>query len=95
MQRFIAEADQREPHIALDSLLTIAERMEREQGGRLTEMQVRTFAAFLLGAAKLPADATAPEVAPEWLTEADAERYAEGAAPVPPDAPRSPSLIAH
>jgi hypothetical protein len=35
-------------HVAVDSLLMIAQRMEREQGGRLTEFQVRTSAAFLL-----------------------------------------------
>lgn len=94
LETFIREADGRAPHCAVDSLLTIAERMEREQGGRLTDLQVRTFAAFLLGAAKLPADAAEPEIVPEWLTEADARRYAEGAALVPPDA-RSPSLTAH
>lgn len=95
VERFIREADAgRAPHIAIDSLLLIAERMERDQGGRLTDMQVRTFAAFLLGAERLPADMADPEIVPEWLTEADAERYAEGQALVPPDA-RSPSLTAH
>ena len=37
LRRFVAEADGRQPHLALDSLLTIVEWMEIEQGGRLTE----------------------------------------------------------
>jgi hypothetical protein len=49
LRRFVAEANRRPPHLALDSLLTIAEWMEIEQGGRLTEFQACTFAAFLLG----------------------------------------------
>ena len=49
LRRFVAEADRRPPHLALDRLLTIAEWMEIEQGGRLTEFQACTFAAFLLG----------------------------------------------
>jgi hypothetical protein len=41
LRRFVAEANRRPPHLALDSLLTIAEWMEIEQGGRLTEFQAR------------------------------------------------------
>ena len=37
LRRFVAEADRRPPHLALDRLLTIAEWVEIEQGGRLTE----------------------------------------------------------
>ena len=85
LETILAEADRRAPHVAVDSLLMIAQRMEREQGGRLTEFQVRTFAAFLLGAQRLPADAADPDIAPEWLVPKDAERYAEGAALVPPN----------
>ena len=33
LRRFVAEADGRQPHLALDSLLTTAEWMEVEQGG--------------------------------------------------------------
>jgi hypothetical protein len=94
METFIREADGREPHCAVDSLLGVAERMERQQGGRLTEFQVRVFAAFLLGAARLPPDVTDPDVVPEWLSPDDAQLYADGAALVPPDA-RSPALTAH
>lgn len=72
---FIREADMRPPHWAVNNVLTIAEQMERNQGGRLTGLQVRVFAAFLLGAAKLPADLLDPEVIPEWLDPEDAEQY--------------------
>jgi hypothetical protein len=78
LRRFVAEADRRPPHVALDSLLTIAERMEIEQGGRLTEFQARTFAAFLLGAEQLPADAVDPDIVPQWFSPADEARYADG-----------------
>ena len=37
LRRFVAEADRRPPHLALDNVLTIAEWVEIEQGGRLTE----------------------------------------------------------
>ena len=67
--------------------------MERDQGGRLTDLQVRVFA-FLRGAAKLPAGLADADVVPEWLTPEDAELYKSGAAIVPPDA-CSPSLTAH
>jgi len=76
LRRFVAEADRRPPHLALDRLLTIAEWMEIEQGGRLTEFQARTVAAFLLGAAQLPADAVDPEIEPQWLSPADEACYA-------------------
>jgi hypothetical protein len=65
LHRFAAEADRRPPHLAIDSLLTVAERMEREQGGRLAKFQARTFAAFLLGAERLPPDAADPDIAPK------------------------------
>jgi hypothetical protein len=76
LEAFIREADTRPPHCAVDGLLTMAQRVERDQGGRLTELQVRVFAAFLLGASKLPPDATDPVVVPEWLSPEDAERFA-------------------
>ena len=75
---FVAEADRRPPHLALDNVLTIAEWMEIEQGGRLTEFQARTFAAFLLGAAQLPADTVDPEIAPQWFSPVDEACYAGG-----------------
>jgi hypothetical protein len=76
LRRFVANAGRRPPHLALDSLLTIAEWMEIEQGERLTEFQVRTFAAFLLGAEQLPADAVDPEIVPRWFSPADEACYA-------------------
>lgn len=84
LETFIREAGQRAPHCAVDGVLTIAERMERDQGGRLTDLQARVFAAFLLGASKLPPDVADADVVPEWLM------------PVimPPNA-RSPTLTAH
>ena len=78
LRRFVAEADRRPPHLALDNVLTIAEWMEIEQGGRLTEFQARTFAAFLLGAAQLPADTVDPEIVPQWFSPADEACYAGG-----------------
>jgi hypothetical protein len=80
LRRFVAEADQRPPHLALDNVLTIAEWMEIEPGGRLTEFQARTFAAFLLGAAQLPADTVDPEIVPRWFSPADEACYAGGKA---------------
>lgn len=94
-QQFADDAARRAPHVAVDSLLQIAERMERDQGGRLTEFQVRTFAAFLLGAARLPAHVADPEIAPEWLTAEDADRYAAGHALLPPDAGAGFALTRH
>jgi len=85
LRRFVAEADGRQPHLALDSLLTIVEWMEIEQGGRLTEFQARTFAAFLLGAERLPADAVDPQIVPQWFSPADEARYAGGQARVAAD----------
>ena len=96
MQRFIAEAEDRAPHLAIDSLLQIAERLERDQGGRLTEFQVRAFAAFLLGAAKLPADVVDPDnLEPQWFAADDAELYASGLALVPPITADASSLTRH
>ena len=86
LRRFVAEADRRPPHLALDSLLTIAEWMEIEQGGPLTEFQARTFAAFLLGAERLPADAVDPEIEPQWLSPADEACYAGGQDQIAADA---------
>ena len=51
---------------------------ENEQCERLTEFQARTFAAFLLGAEQLPADAVDPEIVPHWLSRADEACYAGG-----------------
>jgi hypothetical protein len=44
LRRFVAEADRRPPHLALESPLTIAEWKEIGQGGRMTEFQARTIA---------------------------------------------------
>jgi hypothetical protein len=84
MKKFIREADRRPPHGAIDYILTLAERMEREQGGRLTEFQIRVAAAFLLAAAKLPPDVDDPHIVPEWLTAEDAELYGQTANDYPP-----------
>lgn len=96
VQTFLAEAGRRPPHCAVDRLLTIGHRREIEQGGRLTEFQLRSLAAFLLGAQKLPPDAADPDLAvvPEWLCDEDAERYAADAAAARPDG-RASSLTAH
>lgn len=94
LETYIREAEGRPPHCAIDGVLTIAERMEREQGGRLTELQARVFAAFLLGASKLPPDVVDPDVVPEWLTPEDAERFAAEVAGVSSGA-SSPSLTVH
>jgi hypothetical protein len=75
LDSLIAEADQRPPHIALDSLLIIAERTALQQGGRLSDLQTRVFAALLLGAAKLPAELADPKIQPEWLTAADRQWF--------------------
>jgi hypothetical protein len=95
LQQFVDDAAGRPPHVALDSLLAIAERMERDQGGRLTEFQARVFAAFLLSAARLPAHVADPVLEPEWLMPEDAERYAEGHALLPPDAGAGLALTRH
>jgi hypothetical protein len=97
VQTFIAEADARPPHCALDRLLAVGHRMELEQGGRLTDFQVRTLAAWLLGAQKLPADAAGEDLAivPEWLSDDDATRYAADVASVRPGARMSSSLSSH
>jgi hypothetical protein len=86
LRRSAAEADRPPPHLALDSLLTIAERMEIEQGGRRTEFQARTFAAFLLDAAQLPADAVDPQIVPQWFSSSDEARYAGGQDQIAADA---------
>ena len=56
---------------------------------------MRVFAAFLLAASKLPADAVDAAIVPEWLLADDAERYADGATLMPPDASHSLALIRH
>ena len=96
VETFIADADRRPPHCAVDRLLAVGQRMELEQGGRLTEFQVRSLAAWLLGAQKLPPDAAGADLAivPEWLCDEDAERYAADAAAVRPGA-RSSALTSH
>ena len=75
IDRFIAEADQRPPHIPLDVLIVIIERQKFEQGGRLTAYQMRFAAASLLAAAKLPADLADITLRPEWLTPQDKKRF--------------------
>ena len=67
------------------------------QGGRLTDFQVRTLAAFLLAAQKLPADAAGedPAIVPEWLCDEDAERYGMGAMSLRPGRTGSRALTAH
>jgi hypothetical protein len=95
LQRFIAEAEHRAPHLAIDSLLQIAARLERDQSGRLTEFQVRAFAAFLLGAAKLPAGLINSDIEPQWIVPSDAELYGSGLALVPPITADASSLTRH
>jgi hypothetical protein len=93
LETFIRDADRRPPHCAVDRVLTMTHRMELEQG-RLTDFQARVAAAFLLGAAKLPADVADPEIVPEWLTPEDAVRFEAEAAAVPLGVV-APSLTTH
>ena len=70
LRRFVAEANRRPPHLALDSLLTIAEWMEVEQGGAADRVP---------GArSQLSANVVDSEIVPRWLSQADETRYAGG-----------------
>ena len=73
----------------------MAQRMELDQGGRLTDFQARTFAALLLGAQRHPPGAADPEIVPEWLTPEDAARFEAEAAKTLPDARSPSSLTSH
>lgn len=74
-------------HRPLDELLYAWLMMCEALGKCPPDAAIRQCAAMLLGAAKLPADATTDRIVPEWLTPEDAERYAGGA--------DSPALTAH
>jgi hypothetical protein len=95
LEQFIRDADRRPPHCAVDRVLGMAQRMELDQGGRLTDFQARTFAALLLGAQRHPPGAADPEIVPEWLTPEDAARFEAEAAKTLPDARSPSSLTSH
>jgi hypothetical protein len=95
LETFIRDADQRPPHCAVDRVLGMAQRIELDQGGRLTETQVRMFAALLLGAQRHPPDAADPDVVPEWLSPEDAARFEAETARALPDARTPSSLTSH
>jgi hypothetical protein len=95
LEQFIRDADRRPPHCAVDRVLGMAQRMELDQGGRLTDFQARTFAALLLGAQRHPPDAVDPDVVPEWLSPEDAARFEAEAGRVRPDARTSSALTLH
>ncbi|HEU0218949.1 MAG TPA: hypothetical protein VFQ90_19995 [Stellaceae bacterium] len=83
LDRFADTAPSRPPHLAIDSVLQIADRLALDQGGKLTDLQCRAIAGYLLAAEDLPPDADV-KLAPRWIWPPDAEAWADLRQMLPP-----------